>query len=264
MQMTNHKIEKFPKSRIATIDICEIGKRKHHVTGLIELDVTTSRQKNREYNRNSSNKISFNSWIISVISYTVNQYETSSSYLKGKNKLVIFDDINVSVIVEKDLNGHKVPIPLIIEKANEISIETISMMINDAKNKQLTNKDFVLQRKADRLERIYYFLPGFLRRYFWKYLLRHPKLAYKKMGNVAITSIGMMGKIKGWFIPISIHPICFGLGSIIKKPVVINDEIEIREILNMSILLDHDVIDGAPMARFISQLSKNIENGLHL
>lgn len=84
------------------------------------------------------------------------------------------------------------------------------------------------------------------------------------MGNVAVTSIGMMGQIKGWFIPISIHPICFGLGSIIKKPIIIDDKIEIREMLNMSILIDHDVIDGAIMARFINELTKNIENGMNL
>jgi pyruvate/2-oxoglutarate dehydrogenase complex dihydrolipoamide acyltransferase (E2) component len=74
----------------------------------------------------------------------------------------------------------------------------------------------------------------------------------------------MMGNINGWFVPISIHPICFGVGSIIKKPVVINNNIEIREMLNISILLDHDVIDGANMARFISKLTKNIEKGIGL
>lgn len=46
------------------------------------------------------------------------------------------------------------------------------------------------------------------------------------MGNFAITSIGMMGQVKGWFIPVSVHPICFGLGSIVKKPVVIEDNIK--------------------------------------
>jgi len=262
--MTDYKIHKFPQSRIATVDICEIGKGKHHVTGLIELDISKFRKKIREYNKHNKNKISFTACIISVISNTIKKYETSSSYLKGKNKLMIFADINVSIIVEKALNGQKVPIPLIIEKANEISIEAISKQINDAKNKQIIKKDIVLQKKADRFERIYYFLPGYIRRYVWKYILRHPKLSFKKMGNVAITSIGMMGQIKGWFVPISIHPICFGLSSIIKKPTVIDDRIEIREMLNMTILLDHDVIDGAPMARFISELSKNIENGYNL
>ncbi|MBP6978412.1 MAG: 2-oxo acid dehydrogenase subunit E2 [Lentimicrobiaceae bacterium] len=262
--MKKYKIHKFPKSRLATIDVCEIGKRKHHVTGLIELDVSRSRAKIKDYNKNNDTKISFIAWIIKVISYTISHYETSSSYLKRKNTLMIFNDINVSVLVEKDLNGEKVPIPLIIEKANEISIEAISMQIRESKNKQLTNNDIVLNRKADRLEKIYYYLPGFMRRSFWIYLLKHPWIAYKKMGNVAITSLGMIRRINGWFIPISIHPICFGLSSITKKPTVIDDRIEIREILNMSILLDHDVIDGVPMARLINELSKNIESGFYL
>ena len=56
----------------------------------------------------------------------------------------------------------------------------------------------------------------------------------------------------------------FGIGSIIKKPAVIDNEIAIREILNVSILIDHDVMDCAPMARFINELRINIENGLDL
>ena len=84
------------------------------------------------------------------------------------------------------------------------------------------------------------------------------------MGNVSFTSIGMMGSINGWFIPISVHPICFGIGSIIKKPAVADDQIAIRDILKASVLIDHDVMDGAPMARFINELRINIENGLNL
>jgi pyruvate/2-oxoglutarate dehydrogenase complex dihydrolipoamide acyltransferase (E2) component len=81
------------------------------------------------------------------------------------------------------------------------------------------------------------------------------------MGNVAITSVGMMGKINGWFIHKSVHPISFGVGSILKKPVVFKNEVKIREILNMTILVDHDVIDGAPMVRFLDDLTDYIESG---
>lgn len=262
--MINYKINRFPDSRIASIDICEIGKRKHHVTGLVEFDVTESRKKIREYNKSHINKISFNAWLISVIGYTIKKHETSSSYLIGKNRQIIFDDINISIVVEKTINGLKVPIPLIIEKAHEVSIESITKQITEAKNIEFTDKEIVLHRKTNQLENIYYSLPKFLRRCFWKILLKHPKLAFKKMGNVAFTSLGMIGKVNGWFIPLSIHPICFGISSIIKKTTVFNDRIEIREILKASILIDHDVIDGAPMARFINDLSRNIENGLNI
>jgi len=90
-------------------------------------------------------------------------------------------------------------------------------------------------------------------------MLGNPRIAYKRMGNAVITSVGMMGKINGWFIHRSIHPISFGIGSIIKKPVVIDNEIKIREILNMTVLVDHDTVDGAPMVRFLNDLTKQIE-----
>jgi pyruvate/2-oxoglutarate dehydrogenase complex dihydrolipoamide acyltransferase (E2) component len=111
---------------------------------------------------------------------------------------------------------------------------------------------------------MYYVLPGFIRRWFWHYLTSHPRFAFNKMGNVAITSVGGLGGANAWFKPISVHPVCFGIGDIVKKPVVINDSIEIREILNMTILLDHDVADGMEMARFIKQLKNNIEQGVDL
>jgi pyruvate/2-oxoglutarate dehydrogenase complex dihydrolipoamide acyltransferase (E2) component len=260
-QRVRYKIQEFPRSRITTIDVCEIGKQKHYITALLQLDVSKSRQKIKEYNKANAAKISFLAWLISVISSTIKQYEIISSYLTGKNKRMVFEDINVSIVVEKDLQGQKVPIPLVIEKANEKSIETITMQIVDARNEKLTEKDIVLHKKTNQLEKIYFVLPGFIRRTVWRYLLRHPKLAFKKMGNVAFTAIGMIGKVNGWFIPASVHPICFGISSVMKKPVVIDDKIEIREMLNMTILIDHDVIDGAPMARFIRDLSLNIENG---
>jgi len=42
---------------------------------------------------------------------------------------------------------------------------------------------------------------------------------------------------------------------------VTDNEIKIREILNMTILVDHDVIDGAPMVRFLNDLTNYLETG---
>ena len=261
--MAHFKTKIFPKTRIATNDVCSVGLQKHHVVALLEIDVTESREKIKQHKRNN-NRISFTAWLIKVISVSVKDFDRVAAFLERKRKIVIFDDINVSVAVEKEMNGQKVPIPLVIEKANEKSTAAITSEINEARTRNLTDKDIVLHNKSTRMERFYYHLPGFLRRYFWRWLIRHPHFAYSKMGNVAVTTVGMMGKANGWFIPISVHPVCFGIGKITKKPVVVNDKIEIREMLNMTVLLDHDVVDGAEMARFISNLSNNIEKGKEL
>lgn len=261
--MLKFTTQTFPKSRIATIDISKIGKKKHHIAALLEIDVSASRMKFKKY-KQYNNKVSFSAWLIKVICHTISNNKRVAAYLGSKRKTITFNDINVSYLIEKEINGHKVPIPLVIEKAGEKSIEDITSQISASKKELLTENDIVLQRKSTQFEQLYYLFPGFIRLFFWKLLLCRPTRVFKNMGNVAITSLGMMGKINGWFIPISIHPICFGIGSIIKMPVVIDDKIEIGEVLNMTILLDHDVVDGAPMARFIKELSKNIENGLFL
>jgi hypothetical protein len=38
-------IETFPKSRLATLDICAIGIRKHRIAAILEIDVSESRKK---------------------------------------------------------------------------------------------------------------------------------------------------------------------------------------------------------------------------
>lgn len=261
--MGNITIKKFPKTRVATIDVCEIGMQKHHISALLEFDVTEAREKIKNYKRQVG-KISFTAWIVKVISFTIKKHESAAAFLKGKRRIVIFNDINISMIVEKESAGQKVPLPLIIEKANERSIESITEQITNAKREILSENKIVLQSKTSKLESLYYYLPGFIRRFVWRLMLKKPSFIFSKMGNVAITSLGMVGSINGWFIPKSIHPICFGIGSIVKKPAVVDNKIEIREILNMTVLIDHDVIDGAPMARFIRELSSNIEKGLLL
>lgn len=261
--MNGYTIKKFPDSRIATIDVCELGLKKHHIAALLEVDVTGIREKIKEYRKTRGN-LSFSAWLVKVIGATVYNNKSSAAFLSGSRKLVVFDDVNVSFLVEKELNGQKVPFPVLLKRVNETDVEDITRQLKEVKDITIDDRDIVLNGKSTRLERLYYRFPGFMRRKVWKLMLSKPDLIFSKMGNVAVTSVGMMGRINGWFIPISVHPLCFGIGSVIKKPAVSGNEIVIREIMNLTVLIDHDVLDGAPMARFICELSKNIEEGMFL
>lgn len=258
--MTTFTTHTFPRTRIATLDVFGAGKRKHHVVALLEIDVTLGREKIREL----GDQVSFTAWLIRVISLTLKEHQHVAAYLLGKRRRVIFEDINVSLVVEKELDGQRIPVPLVLERADTRSAAELTAQIHDAKTRPFTAQDIVLHKRSGRLERLYYLLPGFLRRFFWHYLLTHPHLAFRKMGNVAVTSIGMMGAASGWFIPSSVHPVCFGISTVVKKPVVVDDRIVVREILHLTVLLDHAVVDGAPMARFVSDLSEKIKNGVGL
>ena len=255
----NYQFQKIVPTRIATFDIFDAGLRKHHVSALLEFDVTESRKKLRELRKKGVN-VSFNAWLIRVIGSVIGKHAEAAAFIFSKKKIIVFNDINVSLLVEKKSGDTRVPIPLVIEQVNKKSAAEISREIDAAKNQELNPGDIVLKKKSSFYQRLYYHLPGFLRRLFWRILLRNPKAAFRTMGNVSVTSVGMIGKVNGWFIHKSVHPVSFGVGSVIMKPAFSGNEIKPREILNMTILVDHDVIDGAPMVRFLGDLTDYLEN----
>ena len=54
------------------------------------------------------------------------------------------------------------------------------------------------------------------------------------------------------------------LGGIAEKPGVVDGRIQIQECLYMTLSFDHDIIDGAPAARFTQRLKELIESGYGL
>lgn len=260
-----YRVEAFPASRLATIDIGIASKMKHHIKAFIELDVTEARKMIREKKKQNRN-ISFNSWLIKCISTAVEEFRDIHGIRKGKRKIVLFDDVDISIMIERKLGGEKIPLPYVIRKTNEKSISEICEEIKAGQSQSIKDEgNYVLgEKKNEYFMKLYYSMPGFVRNIIWRKIIQSPFFTKQNMGTVVVTSVGMMGKINGWVIPTSVHPLSFGIGSIIKKPGVIDDKIEIREYLYMTVSVDHDVIDGAPAVRALSKLSKLVEGGYGL
>jgi pyruvate/2-oxoglutarate dehydrogenase complex dihydrolipoamide acyltransferase (E2) component len=83
-------------------------------------------------------------------------------------------------------------------------------------------------------------------------------------GTVLVTSIGMFGEGSGWGIPVPNHTLQLTRGGIFEKPGVVDSRIEVREYLSVTISFDHDIVDGAPAARFTQRLKELIESGFGL
>ncbi len=79
-------------------------------------------------------------------------------------------------------------------------------------------------------------------------------------GTFTITNLGNFGIDA--FTPIINPPesAILGVGRILKKPVVHNDEIIIRSMLTLSLTFDHRVVDGAPAAQFLQRVSNYIQD----
>ncbi len=78
-------------------------------------------------------------------------------------------------------------------------------------------------------------------------------------GTFTITNVGVFGGTFG--LPIINQPqaAIMGLGTITKRPVVIDDAIAIRPIVYLSLSYDHRIIDGADAARFLTVVKRELE-----
>lgn len=263
--MPDYELYQYPKSRLATFDVGKIASKKHHVAGFLEIDVTPAREKISQHLK-SGTQISFTSWMLKVIAMTIAEDKNVHAVNSKNRTQIAFNDVDISIPIEKIVDGNRVPLTTVIRKVNKKSIEEIYNEIHTAKSQTVNSeKDYVLEkRKHGNLNKIFFNLPQWLRMLIWKILLMNPFIRKENMGTVIVTGIRMTGNTQGWIFPKSIHNLCFGIGSINKKPWIHNNKIEIREILHLTILFDHDVIDGAPAARFTNKLVKNIEQALYL
>ncbi len=81
-------------------------------------------------------------------------------------------------------------------------------------------------------------------------------------GTFTITNLGMYNIDA--FTPLINPPQCaiLGIGRIVKKPAVVNDEIVPRPMVTLSLTFDHRVVDGAPAARFLDAVRQLVETPL--
>ncbi|MFW6260092.1 MAG: 2-oxo acid dehydrogenase subunit E2 [Spirochaetota bacterium] len=254
----------FPRSRLSTIDLGRIGVRKHHIAALLEIDVTRARTGLRVANRNGRSSVSFLAWLVKSVASSLSEHPTSHAVRSGRRTITTFPRVNVSIMVERSVDGERVPLPVLIPNADSRRIEDIEAQIALARQQPVSAGTVVIGEGSLLKHKLYYTLPGAVRRWMLRRVLANPQRVMNTMGSVVITSVGMGGRVKGWFIPKSMHPVCIGIGAVTPKAVVMNGGIEPREVLHMTILVDHDVVDGAPASRWISALVRAMESGAEL
>jgi hypothetical protein len=82
----------------------------------------------------------------------------------------------------------------------------------------------------------------------------------QQVGAVAVTSVGMFGGGAGYgLIPLMLMSLELIVGGISQQPRVVDGQVEVRDVLNLDLAIDHDVIDGAPAARFAAGLREALQ-----
>jgi pyruvate/2-oxoglutarate dehydrogenase complex dihydrolipoamide acyltransferase (E2) component len=243
----------FPRERHDVVDALEVGVRRHMVHALLELDVTRARQLIRDHEAATGVRISFTAFVVASLARALDADRRLQAYRDWRGRLVVFEDVDVVTLVESEVDA--VAIPHVVRAANRRSLREIHDEI-----RRIQADPAASAQRSGPLARLSPFVPGLLRRLFLRVLRRQPGWLKRNAGTVLVTAVGMFGTGTGWAVGIvPLHTLALTVGGITRKPGLVGDRVEVREFLALTASFDHDVVDGAPAARFASRLREIVE-----
>ena len=185
------------------------------------------------------------------------------AYPKGRKHLVIFDDVDIFMPVERELGGNHAAIPYVIRRANHKSYLDIHREIRAFQiepiqpGKGMPAAFRVMMSTPWPLPRLFIRLIRAVSR-------RDPTRQVTAAGTVGVTALGH-GRPRRWLGPgagRAIRPLDCGWDH--AQASRLEERVEPRCLLNLTVAFDHDVVDGAPAARFVQRLVELIESGYGL
>jgi len=233
-----------------------VTKQKSAIHSFAEIDITEPRRFMKEHYETTGEKLSFTAYLVSCLAMVIEQHPRLNAFIKG-NKLVLLDDVTVNVLIEREFNGEKVPESVGIKDAQRKSFRQIQSEIRNSKNNPSSKIGALSGMKWIN------YIPGFLLKLFIRIADRNITMA-KRYGKVAVTAVGMYSKEPIWFIPHGTATVLLTVGSISQKVVEHNNALVSREHLCLTVSFDHNIVDGAPAARFMNQLIETIKKGTFL
>jgi pyruvate/2-oxoglutarate dehydrogenase complex dihydrolipoamide acyltransferase (E2) component len=258
-----HVIDLTPGRRV-WLNTLDLTWAAHSIYGLLEVDVTIARRFIAEHKERTGDALSFTGFLVYCLARAVDEDKTVQGYLKNRRQLVIFDDVDVGLMVERQTGDKRALMGHVIRRANRKTYRQIHQEIRAVQSEPAPPN-----RGMPGWFRSAMLLPGPLASLFKSLLKmavrRNPAILVSMGGTVGVSSVGMFGGGHGgWGLTPLPNSLGLLVGGIACKPVVIDGRIEPREILNLTVSFDHNVTDGAPATRFVRRLVELIESGYGL
>lgn len=197
-----------------------------HAWMTVEVDVTnlvTYRDKVKQsFMEREGFPITYFAFFIYAVSKALKEYPALNSTWAG-DKIIERNDVNISIAVAKE-NELYVPV---IKHADEKSIKGIARSIYE-----LAEKTHASSLSQDDISG----------------------------GTFTVNNTGTFGSVSSMGIINYPQAAILQVEAIVKRPVIINDMFAARDIVNLSLSLDHRILDGLICGRFLAHVKEILEN----
>jgi len=247
-----YREERLSFLRRAVIASASASKRRNMIHGVTEVDITVPRRHIARL-KAGGHDVSFTAYVVACLAASLRRHPRLNSYIRGR-RLVIMDTLTVSVLVERELEGVSVPEPLPLTDCWNLDCLAITERIRGAQKVRPSDLGSLSGIGWIRL------IPAPLLKAFVRLADSSPTMALR-YGKVAVTAMGMFAKEPLWFVPHGGTTVLATVGGIARRVVETEQGFESREHLCLTLSFDHDLVDGAPAARFSSDFREELASG---
>ncbi|TMN20878.1 2-oxo acid dehydrogenase subunit E2 [Lentibacillus cibarius] len=219
-----------------------------------EIDFTAVKNVRQHQLQKNGMKISYIAFIIYSISRILQQYPEANSAVRHSlfPKIAWYNKIQAKFTMDSYIDQTRVVLSGLIPEADQLNLNDIQKKIGYYRDHSFEEVDeFKPIRKLQSL-------PLGIGQWIYNKTIKNFSKREKLQGTFTVTSLGH--KPIQSFYPIISSTTCFGVGSIQKKPIVVEDDIQIRPMMTLSLAFDHRAIDGAIAADILADVKSHLEN----
>jgi 2-oxoacid dehydrogenases acyltransferase (catalytic domain) len=246
----------YPRLRNFVLDVLAEGRRKHIAHIMLEAEIGGIQERLAERRQRGQAAVSMTSYIAKSFACAIEADKRVQAYRLGKSRLIAFDDVDLTFLVERQWEGASIPVFYIVRAAQQKSAPEIHRELQAARTTPLATTG-----PMNALEMRFFLLPRLLRKAVWLVIRRNPYWFKDVAGTAAVTALGMYGSGTAAGIPITPMTLTLTIGTIESKPALQDGQLVERDVVHLVLSVDHDVVDGAPLMRFTERFKQLLRDG---
>ena len=244
-------VHPFPSSRRLVTAAVRAGRRIVPMHGLLDVDVTAARRLLTA----AEPPLSTTAFVVASVARAVAAHPEVHAYRDWRGRLVIHRHVDVQTLVEVPTAQGPFGLVHVVRDADVRSVPEIS---TELRGVQADATGTASGRALERLGPAAGHVPGLLPAMYR--VIGRSVRARLRAGTVQVTAVGMFAGGGGFAIaPATISSVVVVVGGLSRRPRADGDRVVVRDILDLTVTIDHNVVDGAPATRFGADLRRRME-----
>jgi len=221
-----------------------------------DVDMSKVAALREEWREAHARRVTYTAFVIKAVADSICELKARNPELNAAilgfpwKRMLYFDQVDVAVACEKRHMNEEYFYTGIIRNAEAQSLEGIAEQLArlaEDEGDGSFQETYKLARK-----------PGMVRRLALWFSRNVPSLVKKYRGTVFLSSVGKYG-VNGF--AMTNHNVSFSFGKIEQRPKVVEERIEVRPLMVLTLVIDHRTINGGPAARLLARVKERLEAG---